>query len=249
MDTKLKKSKDDKSKKILANIVVLIVLLISSLGMLTTYRNISDKFTVEEQVLNSETGADYFLDQIYPMYWDLKNATENKENPSDVFLTEEAIKNALENSDIDSGTPEKLTDAINENGDVILNKEVIKQDFNEAFQNDMGYSEIALNAANKPIKYNVYNKENKKTIGNEKNELELIRNMSLGQLDTNGTAKAEEILDKYLFYMVLDFDKDGNYSFKALHGIDAYKCQTVMDNTVQEWKVRSANLYKEYTDQ
>ena len=248
MDTKLKKSKDDKSKKILANIVVLIVLLISSLGMLTTYRNISDKFTVEEQVLNSETGADYFLDQIYPMYWDLKNATENKENPSDVFLTEEAIKNALENSDIDSGTPEKLTDAINENGDVILNKEVIKQDFNEAFQNDMGYSEIALNAANKPIKYNVYNKENKKTIGNEKNELELIRNMSLGQLDTNGTAKAEEILDKYLFYMVLDFDKDGNYSFKALHGIDAYKCQTVMDNTVQEWKVRSANLYKEYTD-
>jgi len=248
LDTKLKKSKDDKSKKILANIVVLIVLLISSLGMLTTYRNISDKFTVEEQVLNSETGADYFLDQIYPMYWDLKNATENKENPSDVFLTEEAIKNALENSDIDSGTPEKLTDAINENGDVILNKEVIKQDFNEAFQNDMGYSEIALNAANKPIKYNVYNKENKKTIGNEKNELELIRNMSLGQLDTNGTAKAEEILDKYLFYMVLDFDKDGNYSFKALHGIDAYKCQTVMDNTVQEWKVRSANLYKEYTD-
>ena len=248
MDTKLKKFKDDKSKKILANIVVLIVLLISSLGMLTTYRNISDKFTVEEQVLNSETGADYFLDQIYPMYWDLKNATENKENPSDVFLTEEAIKNALENSDIDSGTPEKLTDAINENGDVILNKEVIKQDFNEAFQNDMGYSEIALNAANKPIKYNVYNKENKKTIGNEKNELELIRNMSLGQLDTNGTAKAEEILDKYLFYMVLDFDKDGNYSFKALHGIDAYKCQTVMDNTVQEWKVRSANLYKEYTD-
>ena len=248
MDTKLKKSKDDKSKKILANIVVLIVLLISSLGMLTTYRNISDKFTVEEQVLNSETGADYFLDQIYPIYWDLKNATENKENPSDVFLTEEAIKNALENSDIDSGTPEKLTDAINENGDVILNKEVIKQDFNEAFQNDMGYSEIALNAANKPIKYNVYNKENKKTIGNEKNELELIRNMSLGQLDANGTAKAEEILDKYLFYMVLDFDKDGNYSFKALHGIDAYKCQTVMDNTVQEWKVRSANLYKEYTD-
>ena len=248
MDTKLKKSRDDKSKKILANIVVLIVLLISSLGMLTTYRNISDKFTVEEQVLNSETGADYFLDQIYPMYWDLKNATENKENPSDVFLTEEAIKNALENSDIDSGTPEKLTDAIDETGDVILNKEAIVQDFNEAFQNDMDYSEIALNAANKLVKYNVYNKENKKTIGNEKNELELIRNMSLGQLDENGTAKAEEILDKYLFYMVLDFDKDGNYSFKALHGIDADKCQTVMDNTVQEWKVRSANLYKEYTD-
>ena len=78
MDTKLKKSRDDKSKKILANIVVLIVLLISSLGMLTTYRNISDKFTVEEQVLNSETGADYFLGQIYPMYWDLKNATDRK---------------------------------------------------------------------------------------------------------------------------------------------------------------------------
>ena len=248
MDTKLKKSRDDKSKKILANIVVLIVLLISSLGMLTTYRNISDKFTVEEQVLNSETGADYFLDQIYPMYWDLKSATENKENPSDVFVTEETIKNALDNVDMDLGTPEKLTDAINENGDVILNKEVIKQDFNEAFQNDMDYSEIALNAENKPIKYFVYNKENKKTIGNEKNELELIRNMSLGQLDTNGTAKAEEILDKYLFYMVLDFDKDGNYSFKALHGIDADKCQTVMDNTVQEWKVRSANLYKKYTD-
>ncbi|EEA85252.1 sensor histidine kinase [Peptacetobacter hiranonis] len=248
MDTKLKKSRNDKSNKILANIVVLIVLLISSVGMLTTYRNISDKVKVEEEVLNSETAADYFLGQIYPMYWDLKNATENKENPSDVFLTEEVIKNALENSDIDSGTPEELTDAINENGDVILNKEAIKQDFNEAFQNDMDYSEIALNAANKPIKYNVYNKENKKTIGNEKNELELIRNMSLGQLDTNGTAKAEEILDKYLFYMVLDFDKDGNYSFKALHGIDADKCQTVMDNTVQEWKVRSANLYKEYTD-
>ena len=248
MDTKLKKSRNDKSNKILANIVVLIVLLISSVGMLTTYRNISDKVKVEEEVLNSETAADYFLGQIYPMYWDLKNATENKENPSDVFLTEEVIKNALENSDIDSGTPEELTDAINENGDVILNKEAIKQDFNEAFQNDMDYSEIALNAANKPIKYNVYNKENKKTIGNEKNELELIRNMSLGQLDANGTAKAEEILDKYLFYMVLDFDKDGNYSFKALHGIDADKCQTVMDNTVQEWKVRSANLYKEYTD-
>ena len=248
MDTKLKKSRNDKSNKILANIVVLIVLLISSVGMLTTYKNISDKVKVEEEVLNSETAADYFLGQIYPMYWDLKNVTENKENPSDVFLTEEVIKNALENSDIDSGTPEELTDAINENGDVILNKEAIKQDFNEAFQNDMDYSEIALNAANKPIKYNVYNKENKKTIGNEKNELELIRNMSLGQLDANGTAKAEEILDKYLFYMVLDFDKDGNYSFKALHGIDADKCQTVMDNTVQEWKVRSANLYKEYTD-
>ena len=248
MDTKLKKSRNDKSNKILANIVVLIVLLISSVGMLTTYRNISDKVKVEEEVLNSETAADYFLGQIYPMYWDLKNATENKENPSDVFLTEEVIKNALENTDIDSSTPEKFTDAMNENGDVILNKEAIKQDFNEAFQNDMDYSEIALNAANKPIKYNVYNKENKKTIGNEKNELELIRNMSLGQLDANGTAKAEEILDKYLFYMVLDFDKDGNYSFKALHGIDADKCQTVMDNTVQEWKVRSANLYKEYTD-
>ena len=244
----MKKSRNDKSNKILANLVVLIVLLISSVGMLTTYRNISDKVKVEEEVLNSETAADYFLGQIYPMYWDLKNATENKENPSDVFLTEEVIKNALENSDIDSGTPEELTDAINENGDVILNKEAIKQDFNEAFQNDMDYSEIALNAANKPIKYNVYNKENKKTIGNEKNELELIRNMSLGQLDANGTAKAEEILDKYLFYMVLDFDKDGNYSFKALHGIDPDKCQTVMDNTVQEWKVRSANLYKEYTD-
>ena len=248
MDTKLKKSRNDKSNKILANIVVLIVLLISSVGMLTTYKNISDKVKVEEEVLNSETAADYFLGQIYPMYWDLKNVTENKEKPSDVFLTEEVIKNALENTDIDSSTPEKFTDAMNENGDVILNKEVIKQDFNEAFQNDMGYSEIALNAANKPIKYNVYNKENKKTIGNEKNELELIRNMSLGQLDANGTAKAEEILDKYLFYMVLDFDKDGNYSFKALHGIDADKCQTVMDNTVQEWKVRSANLYKEYTD-
>ena len=248
MDTKLKKFKDDKSKKIVANLVVLVILLISAFGVMNTYKNVSDNFKVEEQVLNSETAADYFLGQIYPMYWDLKNATENKENPSDVFLTEEVIKNALENTDIDSSTPEKFTDAINENGDVILNKEVIKQDFNEAFQNDMDYSEIALNAKNKPIKYNVYNKENKKTIGNEKNELELIRNMSLGQLDTSGTAKAEEILDKYLFYMVLGFDKDGNYSFKALHGIDADKCQTVMDNTVQEWKVRSANLYKEYTD-
>ncbi len=159
MDTKLKISRNDKSNKILANIVVLIVLLISSVGMLTTYKNISDKVKVEEEVLNSETAADYFLGQIYPMYWDLKNVTENKEKPSDVFLTEEVIKNALENTDIDSSTPEKFTDAMNENGDVILNKEVIKQDFNEAFQNDMGYSEIALNAANKPIKYNVYNKE------------------------------------------------------------------------------------------
>ena len=181
MDTKLKKSRDDKSKKILANIVVLIVLLISSLGMLTTYRNISDKFTVEEQVLNSETGADYFLGQIYPMYWDLKNATENKANPSDVFLTEDAIKNALENADIDLGTPEELTDAINENGDVILNKEAIKEDFNEAFENDMDYAEIALNAANKPVKYNVFNKENKKTIGNEKKDLEFIKNKCLAQ--------------------------------------------------------------------
>ena len=68
-----------------------------------------------------------------------------------------------------------MTDEINENGDVILNKEAIMRDFNEAFQNDMDYSEIALNAANKPIKYNVFNKENKKIIGNENNELELIR--------------------------------------------------------------------------
>ena len=253
MDTKLKKSRDDKSKKILANIVVLIVLLISSLGMLTTYRNISDKFTVEEQVLNSETGADYFLGQIYPMYWDLKNATENKANPSDVFLTEDAIKNALENADIDLGTPEELTDAINENGDVILNKEAIKEDFNEAFENDMDYAEIALNAANKPVKYNVFNKENKKTIGNEKNDLEFIKNKSLAQLGSGMEEyqvkeRMDEINRKYLFYMVLDFDKDGNYSFKALHGIDADKCQTVMDNTVQSWNVRSANLYKKYTD-
>lgn len=246
MDIKLKKSRDDKSKKIVANLVVLAVLLITSLGMLTTYRNISDKFKVEENVLNSETGADYFLGQIYPMYWDLKSATENKENPSELFLTEEMIKSTLENVDADLGTPEELTDAINDDGDVILNKEAIKQDFNEAFENDMEYSEIALNAENKPIKYNVYNKENKKTIGNEKNELELIRNMSLEQLATN--TKTEEILDKYLFYMVLDFDKDGNYSFKALHGIDADKCQTVMDNIVTDWKVRSDNLYKKYTD-
>ena len=248
MDTKLKKSKDDKSRKVIANLVVLAVLLISSLGMLTTYRNISDKFTVEEEVLNSETGADYFLNQIYPMYWDLKNATENKENPSDVFLTEDGIKNALENTDIELGTPEELTDAVNENGDAILNKEAIKVDFNEAFQNDMDYAEISLNSDNKPVKYNVFNKENKKTIGNEKSELELIRNMSLGQLDAKGSAKAEKILDRYLFYMVLDFDKDGNYSFKAVHGIDADKCQTVMDNIVSDWSVRSNNLYKKYTD-
>ena len=248
MDTKLKKSKDEKSKKILANIVVLVILLISAFGVMNTYRNVSDKFKVADEVLNSETAADYFLEQTYPMYWNMKSYTENIENPSDVFLTEEVIKNALENTDIDSGTPEKFTDAINENGDVILNKEVIKQDFNEAFQNDMGYSEISLNADNKPVKYNVYNKENKKVNGNEKNELELIRNMALGQLDANGTAKAEEILDKYLFYVVLDFDKDGNYSFKALHGIDAEKCQTVMNYTVSEWKVRSNNLYKKYSD-
>ena len=46
----------------------------------------------------------------------------------------------------------------------------------------MDYAEIALNAANKPVKYNVFNKENKKTIGNEKNDLEFIKNKSLAQL-------------------------------------------------------------------
>ena len=249
MDTKLKKSKDDKSKKIVANLVVLVMLLMTSFGMMSKYRNISDNFKIEDQVLNTENGADYFLNQIYPMYWDMKRVTESKENPSNLFLSEETIKNTLENVDIDLGTPYALTEEMNDDGDVILKKDDIIRDFNEAFQNDMDYSEIALNAANKPVKYNVYDKKSKKDIGNENNELDFIRRKGLGQLNEEENAKAGEILDKYLFYMVLDFDKDGNYSFKALHGIDIDKCQNVMNNTVSEWDVRSENLYNKHSSE
>ncbi len=243
MDTKLKKFKDDKSKKIVANLVVLVILFASAFGVMSTYRKMTDNLKIEDQILNTENAAGYFLDQIYPMYWKLKSSEGNVDKPSDLFLTEENIKSAFGNIDIDLGTPEELTDEMNDDGDVILKKEDIIEDFNEAFGNDMEYSEIALNAANKPIKYNVYDKTNKKDIGNEKNELDLIRKMALGQLNEEGSAKTEEILDKYLFYMVLDFDKDGNYSFKTLHGIDINKCESAMLGTTSDWKVRSQNLH------
>lgn len=222
MDTKLKKYKNIKSNKILINILVIIILLVSSLGVIKSYKNI-DNTKIDENCLNKKEVATYFTSNYYNLYWNMKKNTEGIHNPSELFLNEKDIDIYLK--DIDS----------------TVKKDDVKNDFNRAFfehEDEFDYNEI--------IKYNVYNKSNKKTYANEDKDLKYIREYDL---DKKNNDKINELKQKYLLFATVDFNNNGEATIKSLHGADKNNYQELenYNNTINS-EITSDNYFNKYSD-
>lgn len=245
MDTKLKKCKNNKNK-IVANLLVLIVLLLASLGIMTTYKNAEDISYTNKDVFNNEEIAEYFAGEYYNIYWNMKKNTEDIYSPSDLFLNEKDINRYSKDIDMDSieGSVEE-----DSNGNIIVKKEDLIDDFNKAFL-DNGENILDNNL----IKYNIYNKSNKKTYANENKDLKDIKEYSLNdkyEKDYSKEERIEKLSRKYMFFMTVDFDKDGNATIKSLHGADKENYQA-LENYINnseitgEYLVRNSDEYIKY---
>ena len=250
MDTKLKKY-NKKYNKLVANLIVVILVFTASIGILFTYKPATQNNVISKDVLSTRRAADYFSDELYGMYWKMKQETEGISEPSQIFLTNKDKEAYVKKIDNEMGYPEEYAE--DEGNGITITKEIVEEDFNRSFE-DRGYSDLISRDESNFVKYNIYNKNNKKVSANESKDLDFIRNAALNPRifdDTKNIDRRDKIDEKYLFYIVLDFDKDGNLNIESIKGADKSVYEDVLLNykNSENSNVRSDNLFVKYYDE
>ena len=193
MDTK---SKNNSIKYIISTIAFLLILILS-VGMCYTYPFIRDNAKQHEY---NSFEQDEFLSILkqsnYSIYFDtLKNDENNNLKPSDILLD-----------------PDVIEDKEKEYGyDVAEDTDISKEfDMNIYTYKD----DLDLNLKN--LNYYAINKEN--NLVKERNEGEINSLLA----DDNDISNIEDLKDKYSFYIVIDYNENGDITVKNIHGSDKY---------------------------
>ena len=250
MDTKLKKYKNNNSKVINDLIVILIVFLLA-VAVIASYTTgvIGGKEIINKESFKTERFSNYIAEQIYPRYFEMKKDTEGVINPSDVFTDDKTIDKYYNSYLIDkdelayNGDPKFENIKINENS----YREIIKSYFNEQF--DMAYSsELLLNDGYGITDINIYNKENKKFTGNENKDLKYLRENNTSDKDKINKGKLNYINNRYVFYAVIDFDENGDFTIKNFKGGNKEGIERNIQGTIHNSEVDISVAREKYSD-
>lgn len=173
--------------------MLLCVLVLSSLGMYATYPNI--KKAADKQV-NSHIIRSmlyHIRNSNYAIYYDLLNKKENKKlKPSETLLRSTVNPEYNKNEEV-----ERIKDRKAEFDDEIYE-----------YRNDLNY--------NKNIHYYAIDKQSKLSEGRSQNEIKNLLNSSLDE------KIIQRLNNKYLFYLVIDYDEVGEMTISKNYGSDSF---------------------------
>ena len=215
--------KSKSNNKYLITILALIITLTASMVMVGQYKNIKSK--VDKNNYNVFEEADY-LEEIerskYVLYQRILEKKDNsKIDPAENFLSEDTIDKIV-NSHL--GDEEDLAP-----NSIIDYKTNIKEEFNSSF-NEWNNK---LNYSLKNLRYYAIDKESNIKVSNTTDELSILANKSEVEKDADGDNKSkdekaddktntediiENIRSKYMFYMVMNFDNEGNMTITDSYG-------------------------------
>ncbi len=210
MDTKSKSSKIS----YIVNPIILIILIITSIAMVSTY------FKIEEKAKERQYPAFEYYDFVndlsktnYVLYHDIIEKKENKTiYPSDIFMKKNNnyISNQQENFE--------------------HQYQVSIDNFNRQFSS----WKSTLNNSLKNLEYYAINKADNNSYSNNEQLKTLLENEKLDETTLNG------LKEKYSFYVVIDFDNRGNKSIKNIYGA---KAEVILDNIVHESSYERGDRY------
>lgn len=186
LDTKLKSSKS----KYIISTIILLILIISSVGMYSTYPKMKEEAKKYEYNIFEESN---FLNDVsnsnYGIYFDILKKKENKTiEPSDVIL------------DLDR----KYDNYIKQD----------MENYKTRFNEDIYAYKENLDEHLKNLEYYAIEKESKLVEERKQGDINLLLN---DNVDSNSI---ELLNKKYSFYMVIDYDERGDSTIKKLYGGD-----------------------------
>lgn len=188
LDTKLKSSKS----KYIINIIILLVLLASSVGMYSTYPIIKEGSKKYKENVFERGGffSSYIANSNYCIYVDILNRKENKNiEPSNILLNLD--------KKYDNYTQE--------------NVEVYKDTFNK----EISEYKRNLDEGLKNLEYYAIEKDSKLVAERRQDGINSL-------IEDNAVINPIEqsLNKKYSFYIVIDYDNQGNRTIKKLYGAD-----------------------------
>ncbi|MGL6107159.1 histidine kinase dimerization/phospho-acceptor domain-containing protein [Romboutsia sp.] len=184
-----------KNNKILVNIIIVATVLIAAVGMCLTYPKIakdSEKF--KYNIFESHSGIYEDINKInYTLYYDMYKDEKNKQlNPSDILVEINNVNNNQSDENYNKFTSVEEYD-----------------NFKDTFDNEIysWYDNLVNVSSN--LKYYALNKDTE----------EVKKNTNI---PTEGDDLYENIKNNYRFYMVLDYDENGNLSVEKVYGADKF---------------------------
>ncbi|WML32902.1 HAMP domain-containing sensor histidine kinase [Clostridium sp. OS1-26] len=206
LDTKLKNSKS----KYIINIIILLVLLASSVGMYSTYPIIKEGSKKYEENVFERGGffSSYIANSNYCIYVDILNKKENKDiEPSNILLNLD--------KKYDNYTQESV--------------EVYKDTFNK----EISEYKRNLDEGLKNLEYYAIEKDSKLVLRRSQDGINSLieDNVVINPIE-------QSLNKKYSFYIVIDYDNQGNRTIKKLYGADMLSLSNQFKN--DEANIRSA---------
>lgn len=272
MDTRLKKFKSGKFK---VNIIVLAIIALVSVGVVSSYPTVDKSSMINKNKVKTEEFAEYISNQLYPIYYDMKERTDaNISAPSDLLLDDKKIDEILKDNvisdNIDDYYYEDGGDAYKDKYDEYNNSEksksmsqeekkaieryLVKKGFNYDM-NSFVESELIEYDGFNVVSIDSYDKTSKKSyqygnnIDRYGNDIKIIRETFLNTklTELKKEVELENMTQNYMFYAILDFDKDGNLNIPYIKGMRENILKSEVNYKLNENKTTISILEKKYT--
>lgn len=259
MDTRSRKSKSGKFK---VNIILVLILLVASIAMVSSYPNINKTSLIDKSKVGTEEFANYISELMYPIYYDMKKETGEMSDPSAFILDDKKLDELSKDYEIsddlyyhnDENYVEKYEEYMNkeksskmtEEERTAVEKYLIKGSIS-SLMGDIVKSDTLENNGYNVLSIDSYNKNNKKS-SSTNNEIEKFRELILNEKKTNEEEnKLYEYQEGYVFYVVLDFDQSGNLKIPYIKGMSADTLKEVIDKKQNKNNISVLALEKKYT--